>query len=78
MLTVYNICDVILKAISLLLSCMLKQVFLNICYMRYKVTGEGEEKHFQSVLNDVGFNNSHCCSYNSGCMSVLREPQIKP
>lgn len=42
------------------------------------MTGEVEKKLFQHVLNDVGFNNSHSCSYKSGSVTVLRELQIKP
>ena len=52
-------CDVILKSISL----HPKQVFLNICYVRAKVTGEVEKEHFECLPTDVGFNNSHRCSY---------------
>lgn len=68
-LTVHTMCDAIVS-ISLLLSCVPKQVFLNIFYVGYKVTGEVEKEHFQCLLNDVGFNNSHCYSYRGewGCV----------
>lgn len=54
---------------------MTKQVFLSICYLRYKVTAEIEKEHFQCLLNAVGFNNSHCYSYRGewGCQCVRAE-----
>lgn len=73
-LTVYTMRDVILS-ISLLLSCMPKLVFLNVFYVRYKVTGEVEKEHFQCLLNDVGFNNSYSYRREWGCVGG---PQIKP
>ena len=56
---------------------MSKQVFLNICYERFKETGV-EKEQFRCLLNDVGFNYSHCYSYIGirGC-EYVGEPLIK-